>query len=165
MSETPMLITGLVFGESPRWHDDHLYCFDIATNEVYAVDLAGNAEVIGREATGIASMGFLDDLLLIAGRGGLVRRRHADGYFATYADLSCISEKQWNDMVVDGRGTSTFQAATSDPASSLWCCRRFRVLGRRRHRVRQRNGRNTRQLDVDSCGDLRTPADGLRYRH
>jgi sugar lactone lactonase YvrE len=97
-------MTGLVFGESPRWHDNHLYGFDIATNEVFAVDLAGNREVVARETTGIASIGFLEDALLIAGRNGVIRRRLADGSFQKCADLSSISDKPWNDMVVDGRG-------------------------------------------------------------
>jgi sugar lactone lactonase YvrE len=96
-------MTGLVFGESPRWHDDRLYCFDIATNEVLAVDLAGNAEVIAREPTGIASISFLEDALLIAQRNGLIRRRQRDSSFVTHADLSNISDKPWNDMVIDGR--------------------------------------------------------------
>ena len=37
MAEVNTLISGLVFGESPRWHDNHVYIFDIATNEVFAV--------------------------------------------------------------------------------------------------------------------------------
>jgi len=99
-------MTGLVFGESPRWHGNRLYGFDIATNEVFAVDVAGNHEVVARESTGIASIGFLDDALLIARRNGFIqiRRRLADGSFQRYADLSGISDKPWNDMVVDGRG-------------------------------------------------------------
>ena len=48
--------------------------------------------------------GFLEDALLVAGRNGLIRRRLADGSFQTYADLSGISDKPWNDMVVDGGG-------------------------------------------------------------
>ncbi len=66
--------------------------------------LAGNREVVARETNGIASIGFLEDALLIAGRNGLIRRRAADGSFQTYADVSSISDKPWNDMVVDGRG-------------------------------------------------------------
>ncbi len=104
MAEMNTLMSGLVFGESPRWYNNRLYGFDIATNEVFAVDLAGNHEVVAREPAGIASIGFLDDALLVAGRNGLIRRRLPDGSFETYADLSSISDKHWNDMVVDGRG-------------------------------------------------------------
>jgi sugar lactone lactonase YvrE len=97
-------MTGLVFGESPRWHDDQLYCFDIATHEVLRIDLGGNADVIAREPAGIASIGFLDGALLIAQRTGLIQRRQADGSFVTHADLARLSDKPWNDLVVDGRG-------------------------------------------------------------
>ena len=99
-------MTGLVFGESPRWHDNHLYCFDIATNEVFLIDLAGNYEVITREAAGIASIGFLDGALLVARRDGLIQRRQADGSFVTHTDLAGLADKPWNDMVVDGRGNT-----------------------------------------------------------
>jgi sugar lactone lactonase YvrE len=99
-------MTGLVFGESPRWHDNRLYCFDIATHEVLAIDLAGNAEVIGREPAGVASIGFLDGALLVARRDGLIQRRQADGSFVTHSDLASLSDKPWNDMVVDGRSNT-----------------------------------------------------------
>ncbi len=104
MAELHTLMTGLVFGESPRWHDDRLYCFDIATNQVLASNLQGHADVIVREPVGVASIGFLDGALLVAQRGGLIRRMQADGSFVTHADLSTLSDKPWNDMVVDGRG-------------------------------------------------------------
>ncbi|MDQ6675426.1 MAG: SMP-30/gluconolactonase/LRE family protein [Chloroflexota bacterium] len=106
MPELQTLMTGLVFGESPRWHDNHLYCFDIATNEVFLIDLAGSYEVITREAAGIASIGFLDGALLIARRDGLIQRRQADGSFIAHTDLAGLSDKPWNDMVVDGRGNT-----------------------------------------------------------
>jgi sugar lactone lactonase YvrE len=104
--ELQTLMTGLVFGESPRWHDDRLYGIDIATQEVFAVDLAGNAEVLAREPAGVASIDFLDGGLLVAQRGGLIRRREADGSFVTQADLASLSDGPWNDMVVDGRGNT-----------------------------------------------------------
>src|SRR6266487_6378767 len=43
------LMTGLVFGESPRWwHDGRLWLADWGTQEILAVDLKGNTEVIVR---------------------------------------------------------------------------------------------------------------------
>ena len=41
MSELQILMTGLVFAESPRWHDDRLWFADWGAQEVIAVDLAG----------------------------------------------------------------------------------------------------------------------------
>jgi sugar lactone lactonase YvrE len=41
---------------------------------------------------------------LIAGRSGLIQRQQSDGSFATHVDLATLSDKPWNNMVVDGRG-------------------------------------------------------------
>jgi sugar lactone lactonase YvrE len=111
--ELQTLMTGLVFGEPPRWYDNRLYCFDIATHEVFRIDLAGNADVITREPAGIASIGFLDGALLVARRDGLIQRRQADGSFITHAELAPLSDKPWNDMVVDGRGNTTSAISAS----------------------------------------------------
>jgi sugar lactone lactonase YvrE len=46
MAEVQTLITGLVFGEQPRWHDGRLWFSDWGTQEVIAVDLDGRTEVI-----------------------------------------------------------------------------------------------------------------------
>ena len=45
-SAVAVLMTGLVFGEQPRWHEDRLWFSDWGTQEVIAVDLEGNSEVI-----------------------------------------------------------------------------------------------------------------------
>ena len=106
MSEIRTLFTGLVLGESPRWHAGHLYCFDMVTHEVVRIDLAANAEVVARESSAIASLEFLDEALLVARRDGSIARRQADGSFAAMANLAGLATTPWNDMVVDGRGNT-----------------------------------------------------------
>ena len=44
-------MTGIVFGEQPRWHDGRIWFSDWGTQEVIAVDLNGNAEVMHRGST------------------------------------------------------------------------------------------------------------------
>jgi sugar lactone lactonase YvrE len=44
--ELQVLISGLAFPESPRWHEDRLWLSDWGAHEVIAVDLAGKREVI-----------------------------------------------------------------------------------------------------------------------
>src|SRR5204863_9884591 len=51
VAELRTLMSGLVFGEQPRWHEDRLWFSDWGTQEVIAVDLAGNSEVILRGAS------------------------------------------------------------------------------------------------------------------
>src|SRR6266511_2352292 len=46
--ELRSLMSGLVFGEQPRWHEDRLWFSDWGTREVIAVDLEGKSEVILR---------------------------------------------------------------------------------------------------------------------
>ena len=48
MSDVQLLLNGRVFGEQPRWHEDRLWFSDWGTQEVVAVDLDGNSEVILR---------------------------------------------------------------------------------------------------------------------
>jgi len=102
------LLTGLAFGESPRWHDGRLWFSDFGSREVVAVDLDGNREVI----TGVPGMpmglGFLPDgsLLVVSARDGLLMRAGPGGQLATYADLTGLSGHPWSDMVIDGRGNA-----------------------------------------------------------
>ena len=48
MSDPRTLMTGIVFGESPRWHDGRLWFADWARQEIIAVDLDGNSEMMLR---------------------------------------------------------------------------------------------------------------------
>jgi sugar lactone lactonase YvrE len=102
------LMTGLVFGESPRWHDDRLWCIDMGAQEVLTIDLDGKSEVIARDPMGVAAIDFLPDgrLLIAQQRGRFLLRREADGSLVTHADLGGLSDKPWADMVVDGRGNA-----------------------------------------------------------
>ena len=42
-----VLMTGISFGESPRWHDGRLWFAHWAAGEIVAVDLDGTSEVVG----------------------------------------------------------------------------------------------------------------------
>ena len=46
--EPRILMTGLTFGESPRWHDGRFWFSNWVAQEIVAVDLAGRSEVILR---------------------------------------------------------------------------------------------------------------------
>jgi sugar lactone lactonase YvrE len=104
------LLTGIAFGESPRWHDGRLWLSDWGAKEIVAADLQGGSEVMVR--VGFPSfpmcMDFLPDgrLLVVSARDGLLLRREQDGSLVTHADLSSLSGHPWNDIVVDGRGSA-----------------------------------------------------------
>ncbi len=104
MSELHTLLTGLVVGESPRWHDGRLWFSNWGAKEIVAVDLDGKSEVIARTDTvaGYSIAWLPDGRLLVTGQDLL--RREPDGSFVTHADLSDLSAYGWNEIVVDGRG-------------------------------------------------------------
>ncbi len=102
------LITGLAFGESPRWHNGRLWFSDFGALDVSAVDLEGKKEVIAHISGAPMGLGFLPDgrLLIISMRDGLLLRREHDGSLVAHADMSNLSRYPWSDMVVDGRGNA-----------------------------------------------------------
>lgn len=112
MTEIETLLTGLAFGESPRWHAGRLWLSDWGAQEVIAVDLEGNRQVIAQVDFPSFPMciDWLPDgrLLVVSGRQGLLMRRESNGSLVTHADLSGFAEKghPWNEIVVDGRGNA-----------------------------------------------------------
>ena len=106
--ELQTLMTGLVLGESPRWHYDRLWFSDWGAQEVVAVDLEGKSEVIVRVPTVPFCIDWLPDgrLLIVSGRNGLLLRRELDGSLVTHADLTSLSDHPWNEIFMDGRGNA-----------------------------------------------------------
>jgi sugar lactone lactonase YvrE len=117
LSELQTLMTGLAFGESPRWHEDRLWFSNWGMQEVVAVDLDGKSEVIVRVPTTIPfCIDWLPDgrLLVVSGREGLLLRREPDGSLVTHADLNGLSDRAFNEIVVDGRGNAYINGSGFD---------------------------------------------------
>jgi sugar lactone lactonase YvrE len=126
MTEPQTLMTGIAFGESPRWHDGRLWFSDWGAQELIAVDLDGNSEVVARVESFPFCIDWLPDgrLLVVSAQERVLLRREPDGSFATHADLSGLSEHPWNDIAVDGRGNAYvgnigFDFATGEPAPGI----------------------------------------------
>src|SRR5712692_2082597 len=101
MPEPRTLLTGLVMGESPRWHDGRLWISDMGAREVVVVDLEGNSEVVARVPNGLAGIGFLPDGRLLLdttfdGRLGRLLRLEPDGSLVTHADLTGLASHPWS---------------------------------------------------------------------
>jgi sugar lactone lactonase YvrE len=108
MPQPRALLTGLVVGESPRWHEGRLWFSNWGAQEIIAVDVKGNSEVVTRVPTTIPfSIDWLPDgrLLVVSGSEALLLRREPDGSLVTHADLSRLAAG-WNEIVVDGRGNT-----------------------------------------------------------
>jgi sugar lactone lactonase YvrE len=109
MPELKTLMTGISFGEQPRWHENRLWFSDWGAREVIAVDLDGNSEVILRAPSFPCCVDWLPDgrLLLVSARDGLLLRREPDGTLVTHGDLNRVSKPAaGNELVVDGRGNA-----------------------------------------------------------
>ncbi|HEV2745350.1 MAG TPA: SMP-30/gluconolactonase/LRE family protein [Rubrobacter sp.] len=109
MPELRTVMGGIAFGESPRWHEDRLWFSDWGTQEIVAVDLQGNSQVMVHAATSAPfCIDWLPDgrLLVVSGSEARLRRQEPDGSLVDHADLGGLSRHPWNDIVVDGRGNA-----------------------------------------------------------
>ena len=109
MPELRVVMTGLTFGEQPRWHEDRLWFSDWGTQEVIAVDLDGNSEVILRAPSFPCCVDWLPDgrLLVVSAHDGRLLRREPGGALVTHGDVSGLSDPPaQNELVVDGRGNA-----------------------------------------------------------
>jgi sugar lactone lactonase YvrE len=103
------LVTELAFPESARWHDGRLWLANWGAQEILAIDPDGHSQVITRVPTTLPiSIDWLPDgrLLIVSGPESLLVRMEPDGSLVTHADLKSLSDKGWNEIVVDGRGNT-----------------------------------------------------------
>jgi sugar lactone lactonase YvrE len=106
MAELTTLLTGLAVGESPRWHDGRLWFSNWGTQQIVAVDLQGNSEVMAHVPTTLPfCIDWLPDgsPLIVSGPEALLLRMEPNGSLVTHADLGQLA-RGWNEIVVDGRG-------------------------------------------------------------
>ncbi|MFN2165829.1 MAG: SMP-30/gluconolactonase/LRE family protein [Anaerolineae bacterium] len=103
--ETKVLVTGLAFGEGPRWHDGALWLSDMHDHRVLKVGADGTTETVVQVPEQPSGLGWLPngELLVVS----MVDRRllRWDGKGLTeHANLSRLASFHCNDMVVDAAG-------------------------------------------------------------
>ena len=108
MTEQHILLTDLLLGESPRWHDGRLWFADWGAQHIVAVDPEGRSEVVTTVQSFPFSIDWLPDgrLLIVSASRRQLLRTEPDGSLVVHSDLAGISEKPWNEIVVDGRGNA-----------------------------------------------------------
>jgi sugar lactone lactonase YvrE len=110
------LMSDLVIGESPRWHDGRLWFCHWGPSEIVAVDPDGRSEVVVHDPERRPhSIEWLADgrQLIVSGAAGRLLRREADGTFVDHADLSGLPGG-FNEITVDGRGNIYVNCADFD---------------------------------------------------
>lgn len=103
---TRPFLTGLRFGEGPRWHDGRLWFSDFYQHAVFAVSEDGKLERIIEVPQQPSGLGWLPDgrLLVVSMLDRKLLRREPDGAPVPHADLWKLAPFHCNDMVVDRAG-------------------------------------------------------------
>ena len=104
--EPQVVLDGLSFPESTRWHDGRLWLCDWAAHTILAVTPGGTAETIARVASFPFSIDWLPDgrLLVISAADQAVFVVGADGTLSPWADLSGLGPfPPGNEIVIDAR--------------------------------------------------------------
>ncbi|MBS0521808.1 MAG: SMP-30/gluconolactonase/LRE family protein [Proteobacteria bacterium] len=98
-------LSGLCFGEAPRWHDGRLWFSDFYVHQVRAVDEAGKAETIVEVPGRPSGLGWRPDgTMLVVSMTDRRLMRFSAGTLAVEADLGSLATGPCNDMVVDAEG-------------------------------------------------------------
>ena len=94
-------------GDDCRVQAEHRFS-DWGANQVIALGTDGSHEVVVTVASFPMCIDFLPDgrLLVVDSAQRRLLRRESDGSLVTHADLSGVSTKPWNDIVVDDRGNA-----------------------------------------------------------
>ena len=99
------LLTGLSFGEGPRWRDGKLWFSDFYVHLVRTVDEAGRAETIVEVPGQPSGLGWRPDgTMLIVSMTDRRLMRFSGGKLSVEADLGGLATGHCNDMIVDASG-------------------------------------------------------------
>ena len=106
MASTQVLLEGLDFGESPRWHEGRLWFSDLYRRAVYAVDIEGREERIVAVDGQPNGLGWTPHghLLVVSMVPRRVLRQEYNGDLVSFADLNDLATFHANDMIVDRNG-------------------------------------------------------------
>ena len=110
MNDPQLLLDGLGFPESTRWHDGRVWLCNWGPGEVLALE-SGEPEVAARVAPGTIpfSIDWLPDgrLLIVDGPRRALLRQEGDGTgLSVLADLTGFGAAPFNELVVDGNGNA-----------------------------------------------------------
>lgn len=102
---TEILLEGLAFPESPRWHDDRLWFSDMYACQVMSVSGDGEVAIEFAVDQQPSGLGWLPDgrMLVVSMHDRRLLRRDPQG-LSVVAELADLADYHCNDMVVDSLG-------------------------------------------------------------
>lgn len=103
-----VLASGLVMGESPRWHAGELWIADWIAGKILAVEQHGGLRTV-HEGLGMPFSFDWDRegrLLVIAGAARRLFREDEGGALRPWVDLAPLVDRPWNEIVVDRSGNA-----------------------------------------------------------
>ena len=103
---TQVVLDGLIFGESPRWHEGRLWVADWAAHELITLDPDGARQVVEHPPAIPACFDWLPDGRLLLVAGDRLLRREPDGRLVTHTELGQLDPHPWNEIAVDSRGNA-----------------------------------------------------------
>jgi sugar lactone lactonase YvrE len=103
--QTTVILSGLCFGEGPRWHEGALWFSDMHAREVVRMTPDGCREAVCRVEGSPSGLGWLPDgdMLVVSMTDRQVLRWDGSRLHR-HADLSALASFHCNDMVVDAAG-------------------------------------------------------------
>ena len=106
MTKSKTLISGIHFGEGPRWHDGRLWFSDFYAHAICSTGIAGDLRVELQWDERTSGLGWTPagDLLFVSMERRALFRRDAAGQIRQHADLAVVHAYLSNDMVVDAKG-------------------------------------------------------------
>lgn len=118
--KTRIIVDGLSFPESPRWHKGALWFSDIHAHKVYRLESGGKPEVIAKLYDRVSGLGFLPNgrLLVVSMLDRRLITVDGDGRQRWHADLAPLSGIFINDMVVDAEGRAYVGSRNGGNAAS-----------------------------------------------
>ena len=177
----PVFVSGIDFGEGPRWHDGRLWFSDFHQHTVSSVGDDG-VRVVELELDDFPSgLGWLPDgrLLVVAMESRRVRPPRARRHVVTHADLSAVATGRCNDMVVAADGTAyvgnfgfelggaarrpAALARVAPRAARFRCGRRTRVPERHGDHPRRSHARRGRDASAERATAFTVAPDGTLH--
>jgi len=155
--ETQVLLSGLRFGEGPRWRDGLLWFSDFYRRAVYTVDESGVENLVVEVPGQPSGLGWLPDgSLLIVSMTDRQVLRWDGNTLSPYADVSAIATFHANDMIVDTAGRAYVGNFGFDLHAAMLEREVPEILA-------DNSAGNTSLIRVDPDGSVHEAADDVRF--